>query len=358
VVVAVVAIGPRAGWRRVATLAVVTALGLALGTVVAEVAGFETATARSDERAFEAAQGGGVRVRLELWSYARHAVFERPAFGHGPGRFRAATSADRTLPVVRAEGPESIYADGHNLLVEYAVTTGILGVLALVWWILRALRVARGRFAAAAIVLLAVSLGQPQSVGTTPLLFLALGVGAARVVDARHHAPRPALAIGVIGVVGAVLLLIGDASLLRLRNDFDLRDGRRADALLHPWPKPATIVARAHAFAAIDAPDPDRRRAERAEVRRWDRIAVDRDPTDPGLWFALADDERVDGLFDDATHHYREALRHGPYAVNALVGLGRVAVEQHDDRAARRWFELALTVEPNRQIERLLDSID
>ncbi|MEA3020518.1 MAG: O-Antigen ligase [Actinomycetota bacterium] len=357
ILVAVVVIGLRGGMRRLVPLVVVAAVGLGVGSALAGSAGVQTATSRSTERAFDAASGGGVRVRLEVWAYARHAVLDRPLLGSGPGRFRAATSADRTLPVVRAEGSQSIYADGHNLVVEYAVTTGIIGVLALLWWVVGALRLARGPLAAAALVLLAISLGQPQSVGTTPLLFLAAGAGASRLVERRASSPRPGLLLGLVGSIAALALLVGDASLLRLHDDFDLRDGRRADALLHAWPKPASLLADAHTFEAIREPDPSARAVDERVARDWARTAVARDRADPSLWLNLAEDERVAGLLDDATTHYREALRRDHYSVGALVGLGRVAVARHDNGAAVAWFSRAVAIRANPRLSALIDQL-
>jgi hypothetical protein len=356
--VAVVVIGVRAGVRRLVVLVAVTGFALVLGNVLASSAGLQTATARSDERALSSGTGGGVRVRVDVWSYARHAVLGHPALGAGPGRFRAATVADRTLPVVRAEGSGAVYADGHNLLVEYAVTTGLLGVAALLAWLVLGLRPARGPLAAASLALLAMSLGQPQSVGTTPLLLLAMGAASAPVLEDRgRRAAVAAVVAGAVGAMLAALLLVGDASLLRLRQDFHLADGRRADALLHPWPQPAQLVARAHRFRSLGVGTGRAQRREQALARHWLWVALQRDRADPGLWADLGDAERHDDLPDDARRHYLEAIRRDPYQLQAMRGLAAIAKAAGDRAQARTWLERTLAIIDDPHTRRQIDEL-
>jgi O-antigen ligase len=360
VVGAGLALALRDGWRRALAVLALTSIGLVTGNALATSAGLDSATGRSDERALAAGSGGSIRVRLEVWSTARHAVASRPIFGAGPGRFRAATERDRTLAIVRAELAGVLYADGHNLLVEYTVTTGIAGLIALLVWLATTARIARGPLASVAAALLLMSLAQPQSVGTTPLLALAAGASVARLGTGptRRWTAAAMPIAAVVGGVAAMALLVGSAALLRLRNDFDLDAGRRADALLHPWPQPALLIARAHSFRSIDSTDPSVRRAEAADARRWARIAVHRDESDPGLWINLAELERGDGLLDDASDHYRAALDRDRFATSAMVGLARVAIERGDDEEAVEWLDRALDVEPHPELERLRDSLD
>ena len=342
-------------WRRgIVLVLAATSLGFLLGSTLASHAGFTTATARAtDERALAAASGGGVRVRFEVWAYARHAITERPVVGHGPGRFRAATSADRTLAVVQAEGPAAIYSDAHNLIVEHLVTTGALGAAALSVWLVLAVRRARGVLLWAGGAGLALATMQPQSVGTTPLYLLALGtaVAAARPPsrspsEARRRGVLTGAAIGA-GVVLALTVLVGDVALLRARDSLDVDQARRADLLLRPWPKPATIRARAHAFVALQTPDPAARRAAEARALYWRRVAAQRDPTDPEGWFLLADDERAAGMLEQAAAHYQRALVHDPFHVAAMRRLADMAVNAGDRLAALQPLERIQAVVPS-----------
>src|SRR5205085_7024689 len=123
---------------------------------------------------------GGVRPRVETWLSARHVLARHPFLGSGPGRFRAATSRYRTLRLVRAGGADRLFADGHNLAVEYAVTTGLPGLALLGVWLALAVRRAGWRppLAGFALVVLAMHALEPQNVALTPLAFLALGAAA------------------------------------------------------------------------------------------------------------------------------------------------------------------------------------
>lgn len=342
-VLVVVAVGGRRGWARFGLLVGALALGIAAGGWLAAVGGVATATDRSGDRELVAGPGGGVRVRLEVWSYARHAVADRPIVGHGPGRFRAATSDDRTLAVVQAEGHATSFADAHNLVVEYAVTTGILGVGALLWWLTTALRSASGPLLTVALGALAMSLVQPQSVGTTPLILLALGAASAAAVPRPTRRAVPLVAVAAIAAVG---LLVGDAALLAARDSLSLDPARRADSLLGGWPQPASMLARVHVFRSQQEPPGPSRDVESRAVRRWRRNAVERDRTDPALWIALAADELHDGRLDDAEAHYLEAIRLDPYAAAAMTGLAEVYEELGEEREAARWLARARAIDP------------
>jgi hypothetical protein len=317
-IVVTVAIGIRRAPRRLPPLVAAATVGFVLGNALASSSGaVVTATSRGlDESTLTVAGGSGMRVRAEVWLSSRHAVIDRPVLGAGPGRFRAATSPFRTQGIVDAEGPGLLYADGHNLAVEYLVTTGVLGVLALAAWLVLALRRARGPMLTVVLTVLAVMVVQPQSVSTTPLLFLSLGAAIALpLTGTPRRAQRIATpALTVVGASLAVVLLVGDAALLDARRDFDLDAARRADVLLRPWAEPAAARATIHDFRAIDADDDDARARERAAVRRWRRIAVDRDPTRPSLWLALAADQREDGLDEEAAASEVQARRLDPVA--------------------------------------------
>jgi len=316
-IVALVAIGVARAPRRLGHLVAAATAGFLLGTALAASSGqpVDTATSRGlDGTALSAAAGGGLRVRGEVWLSSRHAVADRPLLGAGPGRFRAATSPYRTEAMVRAEGP-ALFTDAHNLGVEYLVTTGVLGLAALVGWLVLAVRRARGPLLGVTLTALAAMATQPQSVSTTPLLFLALGAAASVTL------PRPSALASVaapvatfVGAAAAIALLAGDISLLAARRDFDLTAARRADVLLRPWSEPASARATIHEFRALDADDDATRAAERGLVRQWRRVAVERDPTRPSLWLALAEEQRQDGLEEEAEASEREALRLDPFA--------------------------------------------
>lgn len=335
-------------WGAAAVLVVATVLGIGAGALVAQVGDVQTAVDRAAGPGGSASVlgGGGVRVRLEVWQYATEAVADRPVLGHGPGRFRAATSADRTLRVAQMEGGDVIYTDAHNLFVEHAVTTGLLAVVALVCWLVLAGRVSSGPFLWFAVAALAMAMVQPSNVQTTPLLFLGLGLATTAVAPGRA---TPGVAVGgLVGLVVAGALVLGDARLEQTRLDLELADARAADSLLRPWPEPATLRARSHSFLALSRESTD------ALTIRWRREAVRRDQTDPALRILLGDELAANGSQDSAAQQYEMALRHNPYSVAALSRLARSAQERGEVDRARALLVRALAVRPLPRLERRL----
>ena len=178
----------RLGRRRAAGLLLAALLGFGVGGLLARLDGASSVSDR-----LGANGGGGVSARLDLWWASRHAVAERPAIGIGPGGFRQATSGDLPVRVARSFGTDSYFADAHNLVVEYAVTTGLIGLAALSLWLVLALAGTEGALCVAALAVLAVGLVEPQWPGTTPLALLALGA-AGKVPD---HGRRRA-GVGIV----------------------------------------------------------------------------------------------------------------------------------------------------------------
>jgi O-antigen ligase/polysaccharide polymerase Wzy-like membrane protein len=340
-----------AGGRTAALLAVCLGAGLLLGTGLARQNGGVSVTSRAS-----VAAASGVRPRLESWASARHAIAERPLLGHGPGRYRGATGEFRTLRLARDEGPDRLYADAHNLVVEYGVTTGLPGVALLLAFLALAIRRAGWRMPLAgfALLVLAMHLVEPQNVGLTPLALLALGAAAPLAA-----APRPAVPIGVRGVaVGAAVVLagtvlLGTYHLEQARLDFRLADADDARRLLPPWPEVRNHTARIYAFRAKSLRDP----ALLAAARHWRWQVVVADPDDPAWWNDLAEAELNAALTRPAARHFAEALRRNPWSVRAMNGLGRIELgEERPD--ADRLFRRSLRVDPDQPgIRNLLDRV-
>ena len=135
-----------------------------------------------------------------------------PLLGTGPGQFRAATSRLRTVAIARAETPDRLYVDAHNLVVEFATTTGLLGLAALLAWLLLASRRASGPLLGFALAVLAAHLLEPQSVRTTPMALLALGAaGPTLAIAPLRRVGRAATAmLAALALAGGARLLAGD----------------------------------------------------------------------------------------------------------------------------------------------------
>ncbi|MDQ1417288.1 MAG: O-Antigen ligase, partial [Acidimicrobiaceae bacterium] len=160
----------RHGLRVGALVAVMVVVGLAVGATMGS-SSTSNATARSGTL-------GGWQNRPTTWLAAGTSIVDHPLLGVGPGQFRSATSAKRPVSVALSEGPDFLFTDAHNIFVEYTTTTGVLGLGALVIWLVAAIRPARGWLLVGALGVLVIHLLEPQSVVTTPLAFLALGASA------------------------------------------------------------------------------------------------------------------------------------------------------------------------------------
>ena len=107
----------------------ITVLCLAAGLVVGGLAaklGEDSTSGTS--RTISSISGDTLTSRVEVWSMATHAIRDHPLLGAGPGRFLAATGKYTTLKLTKAEGLDSQFVDAHNILVEYGVTTGLIGL--------------------------------------------------------------------------------------------------------------------------------------------------------------------------------------------------------------------------------------
>jgi O-antigen ligase len=76
--------------------------------------------------AFGELQSGSAQGRLTAWSVLGRGWAARPVFGWGPGNAWPAFVSSGTPTELEARG----YGDSHNILMEAAVTTGIVGLAA------------------------------------------------------------------------------------------------------------------------------------------------------------------------------------------------------------------------------------
>lgn len=335
------------GRRAAVLLGACVVVGLLLGASLTHIGGGRTGSSR-----LEAGTSAGLRPRAESWLSARHAVARDPLFGSGPGRFRAATSRYRTLRLAREEGPDRLYDDAHNLVVEYVTTTGLPGAALLLAFFVLVLR--RGRWRSPlggfALLVLAMHLVEPQNVALTPLALLALGAAAPAAVAPRPIVPT-ALRIAVVvgAAVFAAVFLVGSWHLEEARLEAQparaLDHARLARHLLPPWAEARQRTAAILLFQGRV------RRDDKllARGRGWKRTAARVEPDDPGAWADLGLSELGVGLLDDARVDLSHALRLDPWSTKALNGLGHVALGAHDPRAAARFFRQSLRVAPGQK---------
>lgn len=293
-------------------LAALAGLGMSVGLANVVDPGSRSAT----ERAATSIDPGSGSGRTAVWAAVPAAVAERPLVGWGPGRTRAATSPRTGPELARHEGAGA-YVDAHNVVLEQATTTGLLGLAALAGWMVAAVGRARGPLLWFAAVGGVVALAQPLSVAVTPLLAVALGAAAPAGKLRWGRAGRVALVAGTgTAVLASGVFLAGEVSLARGTLDFSEDEVARAERLLPDWPSTADARAWVAAFRAVSEPDD----AAWDEAARWARVAAERDPSSPGAWVLLGDIELRRGHEGAARDAYARALRWYPWATRALDG--------------------------------------
>jgi O-antigen ligase len=186
--------------------------------------------------------------RLVVWRVSARAWLDRPALGWGPGTTKAAYLHEASAAEVDRAGRG--WGDAHDIVLESAVSTGVLGAGAvLVLLVIAAARAVRSPSEYAWVVGAAASLGayalvEPLNLVLTPLLFLFAGVAAS------HAVPHPAVERSGRGwpraIRGTVPVLIGLTAVLSTlafaastleRHGYDYGDigALRASLRLEPW---------------------------------------------------------------------------------------------------------------------------
>jgi len=351
------------GWRRALEYAGLAVGALLVGSGLAKLRGglgvvSHTASSSSSETYGQ---------RFHAWAAATHAFGAHPILGAGPGQFRAATSAYFTAADIRADGSIlGTFPDAHNFIVEYAVTTGIIGLGLLVAWLAFSVRGRSGPLLGFAAVIGAIELAEPLNVVITPLAFIALG-GAALHLGAKATgggtdaggAPTPSptpprwvgpagAVLAALGAIAGLLLVIGDVSfesgrvqIIDSNYPAAVQKASTANSLLGQWPDPATELASANLALSNGT-----RSAAQAAAIHWAKVAIMRDPTNAQLWTTLAQYQGSAGAQDAARASALKAISYQPTYPPALDVLGLIAAVRHQNPQAEAWFERSLAIEP------------
>jgi O-antigen ligase/Flp pilus assembly protein TadD len=317
--------------------------------------------------------------RTGSWLAGFHALLDRPLFGYGPEQYQPATVPHYSLALSRTLG-QAYFGDAHNIIVEVAVVTGVLGLITLGAWVLFAARDRGGPLMAFAIALVAGELVEPLMVGITALAFLALGAAPVRAragvakepgpADGRRKAsqeqgrsttlgasPRWAratsLSLAGIAAVAGILLIVGDAA---QRGDTQPRpatasaavaDGKTANSLLQAWPTPAATLA--YAFFLTGTPG----HSNAAEAAHYASEAVQRDPTTSTYWYELAALQFAAGDTAGARASAHRAITANPRFVEPMNLLAEIAGLRGDRSAERTYLERSLLYDPKQKIEQM-----
>lgn len=263
-------------------------------------------------------------TRFGTWELGLVALPHYAVIGSGPGRFGEATLPHMTLAQARRLRT-NYYSDAHNFVLQYATTTGFLGLAALLVFLGLAGRRARGQLARTALAAGIVCLVEPQNVVIVPLALLALGAS-----DPASALTTAALSPfrtwrGVVAGIGVLLaaaagglFLYGDVLVARAEVSADPGIAANAAHRLPPWPDPDVVAAKATAFHAVSGSN---RASSRPVAIAWAQRAVDDDTALPSSWSLLGDYLSRWRSAEAGEAAFRRALAANPWDEESLVGL-------------------------------------
>jgi O-antigen ligase len=318
--------------------------------------------------------------RIGGWLAGFHALVAHPLFGYGPDQYEAATVPHYSVAFARTTA-QAFFSDAHNMFVEVAVVTGVLGLIAFVAFLFFALRDRGGPLVVFAVAIMVGEMAEPLFVGLTSLAFLALGAAAIRrqpdtateppSVDVRQRGAPPdpapqtapdayprwalasALALAGIAFVAGVLLIVGDVAQQRMAAQLTpatasaaIADGTTANSLLRAWPTSASTLAFAYYFSGT------RKHSEAATAAHFAAEAVQRDPTDAKSWLILATFQFAAGEDESARRSALRAMAVNPVLTASMNLLADIAALDGDRSAEHTYLERSLLYDPQQPIDR------
>ena len=305
--------------------------------------------------------------RFDIWAVAVHAFADRPIVGYGPNQFRSATLSRYTPSLISAMESDIYnneeYLDGHDFVVELAVTVGVVGLGLFLIWLYFCLRRGTGPLLVFALVLLASELAEPLNPVITTLAFVALGAAAMSkreqdrlVSDAGGTGAVPpssirpvtiaSWALGVLALIPAVCLVVGDvayaeASVAPPLTVTATSNANTAETFLSPWPQPAALWASIYATPELNSI---------GKAAQWQRAAVARDRTNALLLEELAVMEVSAGNEEAGRNAAVAAVAAQPWNASALDLLGAIDQNEGKRAAARTLYEKSLSILPGQQL--------
>lgn len=312
-------------WRRRFFISALLSLATAAGILAAGLA--TTSKSSSASERFSQARGSTFSGRIERWKMAGTAIEKDPLWGAGPGLYRRATSPHNTVPAALGMGPDHLHEDGHNIFIEYATTTGILGLAALLTWLIFIGRQIRGPLVAFVAGGSLSFLLQPQSLALMPAL--AFAAGASANLPRYPLAKKIALSSLVLSFLGLALGLsvaFTDHLLSRAVLQNDVMAAKRAVAFMPIWAELPTSEVK----ALRAQPDIEKSSLLQREVLAACREAVRRDPSSPKANNDLGAMEILYGTRPVAIRAFDAALHWDPYSLRALLARASLAAETGD----------------------------
>jgi hypothetical protein len=277
---------------------------------------------------------GGIWPRLRIWSYGWRAFLDRPITGYGLGRFRPATERFFSPEFVRREATDDLiqtWYDPHNIVVQIAVSLGVVGLGLFAWFLLSAVRRSHGPWLWAASAIAISWLLEPPSHVTYGLAALLLGASQLGADDGvvRTTPARMRRAVAVPACMAAALLsgwaIVSDLTLNAAYESGDVDDARRA-----VWwnPLDATVMQTVSTAVLVPTNYSDET-AE--EVLHWSERATELEPGLPFMWAQLGIRQLLFGDVDGARVSLEHAIELQPYHPLALAVLRNIAQREGDD---------------------------
>lgn len=330
----------RAGVARIAAVVV----AIAIGVVAAGAIAVDDGVASSVDRLGSSSGGGGVATRTEMWSAGLEAALERPVTGWGDGRFRTATSARTSAAFAADEGPDKLFFDAHNLVVEHLVARGIVGVVLLLGFGWAASRRASGPLAWFASAMAVSWLVAPATVVTAPPMLLCLGLATRTTSDTpqvptddrrwARNARHVALAVLVLaGTVQAGRILAASRALEVAETESSVTAIAEARRLFPDDPTLSDTEAQVYADRAFRNGDRVQEGLALAAARRTVRI----EPTRHLWWASLAQFEYSYGggspeeRVERASAAIEQGLERYPWSLSLLRMQYQLAQQAGDD---------------------------
>ena len=297
--------------------------------------------------------------RLDIWRVVWHAFLARPIVGYGPNQFRVATAARYPPALIHAMETDVYtneeYTDGHDVLVEFAVSVGIVGLALFLAWLYFCVRRRRGPLVLFALVLLASELAEPLNPVITTLLLVALGASVSPPKltpsttgdwPAGRWLSITSWGLAALALAPAVGLVIGDIALAQGTNAPPVTAAARSDAstaetLLGSWP------------GAGDAVGHHLRESGDRQPARSDPLAAGRrlaQRTDASALSLLAAMEVAQGNVRTGRRDAAAAVAAQPWLASALDLLGAIDQSEGNRTEARGLYRQSLSVLPGQTL--------
>ena len=279
---------------------------------------------------------GSYSTRFHIWTTSfRYFLYNLP-LGTGPGQaFDLSSFISRTV----AHGlQERLVMDAHNIFVQTAITTGLLGIaLFLAFWLL-VIRYARGPFVGAFLAMMLVQLIEPMNLGSTVLLFLAAGLAVAHRTQAEptsfiSHKAWSYIVTGATAILTAAALVLGITLVV---GDIDIQNSAymgtasyaaasAADRLLPFWPHTADDISQLLGTESAIVADPYWQDGAIA----WEKAATRRFPQLPYHWVTLGNYYYAGGQYPQALAAYKHSDAVYKWYAPGWIGQAQVYIKQH-----------------------------